>query len=314
MKLRLKNIYFPTVIGKLSEKYNILKIGSVVILEKKSSNKGHDYENHIRDMLKSAKIDGPLTNRNKNDNDRWGLDADMNLYGHTLNIEVKAEPEAVFGSLSARYTLENGLEGLTIDREELGENFYDALVASLKKPENEQKIIQQLKYIRKIDPSSNGKFSLVMSRAAWDKNREAVTKPLYFTDKIPGEIVRNIYTSKGADYIQIGGRGLFHLGKKHKFMPNNLPMFDGTMEYQVRPKAGTHSSDPSKIKFSLNIDLKFSLPSTMPMSPYTIDSEEGIYKLLNAIEKKKSVKGNVPQKVAPQKSQPKATQKPSEPL
>lgn len=288
MKLSLKNIYYANPVDLVREHYKISKYSGLIIFEKKENSKenaGDAYENAIKRLLLKSKVGGPATKKKSNRN-RWASDADMNVYGELLNIEVKASPKALLGSLSARFDLENGLTSLT------KEDVLDKDVITIIKnaiEENSGKIANLIKFMKNADPNMDAKFPTVMSRAAYEQNRKEITK-LYITAKYPMSVVHDLYAGKGVYYMQLGeGAGLFYLAQKHNFMPDDLPQLGGEVEVQIRPKPGT-SPNPELQKFSLSIDFKMRFPAGSAKSPYTIDSPEGIEHLMQTIEAKKSNK------------------------
>lgn len=284
MKLNLKNVYYPEPVDLISEQYNIVNYSGLIIFEKKT-NAGDAYENSIKRLLLKSKLGGPATKKKSNRN-RWVSDADINIYGELLNIEVKASPKALLGSLSARFDLQNGLTSLTKE-DVLDKEFIDIIKNAIF--ENSDRITKLIKFLSDLDPNMDPKFPTSMSRAAYEQNRKEITK-LYITAKYPMTVVHDLYASKGVYYMQLGeGAGLFYLQQKHNFMPDDLPQLGGEVEIQIRPKPGT-SPNPEIQKFSLSIDFKMKFPAGAAQSPYTIDTPEGIQHLIEAIEAKKSKK------------------------
>lgn len=284
MKLSLKNIYYADPVDLINEHYKITKYSGLIIFEKKG-NAGDAYENSIKRLLLKTKLGGPATKKKSNRN-RWASDADINVYGELLNIEVKASPKALLGSLSARFDLNNGLTSLTKE-DVLDKDVIDIIKNTIE--QNSDRITNLIQFLSKLDPSMDPKFPTSMSRAVYEKNRKEITK-LYITVKYPMTVVHDLYAGKGVYYMQLGeGAGLFYLSQKHNFMPDDLPQLGGEVEIQIRPKPGT-SPNPEIQKFSLSIDFKMKFPAGSAKSPYTIDSPEGIEHLMQAIELKKSNK------------------------
>lgn len=281
MKLSLKNVYYPKPIDLIKENYKIIKHSGLIIFEK-ISNEGDKYENAIKKLLLKTKLGGSASKKKSNRN-RWAADADINFYGEFLNIEVKASPRALLGSLSARFDLENGLTSLTKE-DVLDKEFIEIIKNTI--THNESQIIKLIKFLKKLDKDMEPKFPTSMSREVYEKNRKEITK-LYITEKYPMSVVHDLYASKGVYYMQIGeGSGLFYLKQKHNFMPDDLPQLNGDIEIQIRPKPGS-SPNPEKQKFSLSIEFKIKFPSKTLKSPYNIDSPEGIEHLMNSVKNKK---------------------------
>lgn len=287
MRLSLKNIYYKNSTELVKENYNIIKRDSFFILEKKSTNAGDKYEQAIRSLFLKTKVAGPLSKSKKNARNRWASDADINIYGELLNIEIKATPSALLGSLSIKFDGKNGFQGFTTE-DALEPEFYDLLSQIVKK--NDKKIKQLISFIHEKDPDTVPKFPMVMWKDLYDANGPGITQ-LYITGKFPMSVVHDLYASKNVYYMQIGGRGLYSLKQNYNFMPDDLPQLDGTIEFQIRPKPGTGEKGGRKTaKITLSIDFKFNIPSGLSKSPYTIDSAEGIQHLMSSIENKKTKK------------------------
>lgn len=287
MKLNLKNIYFPSFDNLIKENYEIIKRSNYFIITEKTENAGDAYEKHIRDLLIKTKNAGPESKSKKAARDRWAADADLNVYGELLNIEIKAAPSALLGSLSVKFDGNEGFQGFTTGKNTLEPEFYDLLAKIIE--ENSEKIFELLNFINKIDPEAPKKFPTVMWKDIYDKNRENITS-LYISGKFPLSVVHDLYASKNVYYMQIGGRGLYSLKQNFNFMPKDIPQLNGVIEFQIRPKPGSGERQGRKTaKLTLSVDFKFNIPSSLSKSPYTIDSEEGIDNLLNTIKKTKRV-------------------------
>ena len=287
MRLNLKNIYFNDL---LIENTNIIKREKYSILERKSTNAGDEYEQQIRDLLLKTRLAGPIGKSNKNPRNRWAPDADINLYGELLNVEIKAQANALFGSLSARFDLEKGFTGFTTDAAVLDPEFYDIMANAVRENENEVK--ELIKFIVSKDKYAEPKFPMVMRKSLYDKYSSKITKT-YFTGKIPISVIHDLYASKNVYYMQIGNRGLYSLKKNYNFMPKDIPQLVGEIEFQIRPKPGSGFRGGVKTaKITMSVDFKFNIPSSLKNSPYSIDSEEGIKNLLSKI-KNQTKKSNI---------------------
>jgi hypothetical protein len=81
------------------------------------------------------------------------------------------------------------------------------------------------------------------------------------------------YRAKGNSYIQIGGKGLFHLGENPLDLP--VPEITGSISFEVRLyAAGTGGKPYARVE----IALKFK-KLTCEKSPYTLDNKEHIAEL-----------------------------------
>jgi hypothetical protein len=284
--LTLKNIYYQSPIDVVKENYNIIKRNGYVILEKAGAeNIGDVYEREIRNLFLKTKMGGPATTTKKAARNRWAADADLNVYGDLLNIEIKANPGALLGSLSIKFDGKDGFQGFS-SNESLEPEFYDLLSKLI--IDNDKKIRNLIHFIHKADPEANPKFPTVMWKDLYDSNRDNITS-FYITGKFPMSAVHELYANKNVFYMQIGKKGLFYLKQKHGFMPDDLPQLDGVIEFQIRPKPGSGERAGRKVaKITLSIDFKFNIPSSLDQSPYTVDSKEGIQKLLKSIKDKKA--------------------------
>ena len=245
---------------------------------------GLAYERKVHSSMVAAKI----PNLNVGDKPGAGFsnqgagDIEASYNGKPFNIEIKLSAKDQMGGGSFRYDMQSKqfTPVKEIDPEDL-----DLLMAAAK--EKTTDIDNYIKAARKIDPVQYHKnISGIPLKISVDgrvelKKRGLLAKINKNVKTSANFIIRH-YNKKGVYYINIGGAGLFYMGKN----PLKLPVPELKAEIQIEMRLGFGGgklhfpTDPPTPARSAGLRLQGRL-LTKGKSPYNLDNVEDVKKLFN---------------------------------
>lgn len=244
--------------------------------------KGLQYELKVYDAIKSAKING-LTPGDKpaaGFSNVGAGDIEAVYNGKPFNVEVKNSANDQMGGGSFRYDYET--KQFT-PAKEMDPNDLSLLLSAAK--EKIQAIDDYIVAARKLKPTKYHKtISGIPLKVSVEGRAELQKKGLLAninknvkTDA--GFIIRH-YNKKGVYYIQVGGAGLFYMGKNPFKLP--IPELQGEIQVEMRLGYGggklSFPEDPPISARSAGLRLQGRL-KTKGKSPYSLDNVEDIKKL-----------------------------------
>lgn len=237
------------------------------------SQKGFDYEDKVLKTIKSAGIIG-LIDKNAGPNPNLP-DADFKIGSSIFNLEVKLNDKAQMGGSSIVY---NKLLQTYDFATEIDEEIKKTLFEAVKSKQTElDKLIDYIKLEEK-NCFVTEKFPLVCSKQTWQM---AQKNNLLVNVRIPCsiEFLKSHLCKKNVFYIQIGGKGLYHIGKN----PANIPVEEIKGNFTVEIRTGRSGSklDSKGNKIVTGaIRVQGRLNITNSNSEYTFDNLISIQKLL----------------------------------
>jgi hypothetical protein len=215
-------------------------------------------------------------------------DLTLKINGQKYYIEIKMNKKAQMGGTSVRYRSSlpkeerfsflksEGIESEMID-------IYRAVLNS--KSDAIEKLIGELKasYPFEVHQNIEG-FPMVVGKEAWSiATSRGLIKPINAFIEENASFIRNHYLSKGVDYIQIGGCGLFHTGKNPLHLP--VPLLNGNIRVEIR--AGASGSKPSRYGLVRGVGLRVQgrIQFSMVQMEHTLDDYESAVKTLSHLIK-----------------------------
>lgn len=219
------------------------RIGKMLGLNEAITNRGDAYEYKVYDTLKDVEqtLEGfdVISAAPKGSDSTGEGDITIRVGGKQVNIEVKLNKNAQLGETSLRINAES--KTVEIANPERVEP--DAIPLYIEAGKSMfQEVTDYIKFIRTVPPFEiNAAAPLSfpfgsVTTEAWDLAKRAgllarLNQKVQFSDT---KIVENFYNRKNVFYIQIGGSGLFYLGKNPMNLP--VPRFQGKMQVEFRPK------------------------------------------------------------------------------
>ena len=178
--------------------------------------KGLQYELKVHTAMKSAKIRG----LNVGDKPGAGFsnqgagDIEATYNGKPFNIEIKASAKDQMGGGSFRYDMASGVFS------PVGDKFDpDDLDVMFKAANSKRSAINDyIKAARKTEPTEftkhiSGVPIKVSTEARGELKKQGLTGKIATNIKMSTKFIVNHYNKKGVYYIQVGGAGLFYMGK-----------------------------------------------------------------------------------------------------
>jgi hypothetical protein len=242
--------------------------------------RGLDYELKIYNAIKqsSVKYFTPGDKPAAGFSNQGAGDIEGKLHGKPFNIEVKLSADDQMGGTSFRYdyktkkfsavnTIDPDTEQLLMDAAQQKSRALDAYIDAARKLEP----VQYHKDISgvPIKVSKAGRDELKTKGLLKAINTKIITDASY---------IGKHYNKKGVYYIQIGGAGLFYMGRNIFDLP--VPKLSGEIQIEVRlgfSGSKTKLPDGTEAR-SAGLRLIGRL-KTKGKSPHTIDTIEGIEKL-----------------------------------
>ena len=243
---------------------------------------GLAYELKVYTAMKSARVDG----LNVGDKPTAGFsnvgsgDIEASYKNDPFNIEIKASAKDQMGGTSFQYNMDS--KQFTpvgeIDQEDL-----DLLLSAAKEKAND--IDNYIKALRKIEPvqfhKAQSGIPLKASVEARDKLKsDGLLAKINKNTKTTTAFIIRHYNKKGVYYINVGGAGLFYLGKNPLNLP--VPEFQGEIQVEMRLGYGgsklSFPTDPPTPARSAGLRIQGRM-LTKNKSSYNLDNVEDVQKL-----------------------------------
>jgi len=280
------------------------------------------YEQEVIDAIASANASGNITS---GAGSGGGADADIKINGKIYKVEVKMSTYDQLGGGSLHYYpskwnrnrlgrderiqfayKKNADDKFDADTEDLIKNALwnyssrlSALVNLIGFFRTEAQRPKWIRWARKVPlnldrrpfghwPAPTRIPSGKIPKLVWD---EAVKKGYVaaanFNIEADTSFVEQHYNAKGVYYIQIGGAGLFYMGKNPAKLP--VPKLDGAIKIEARPGAAGSGGKQYRT-FGFRIQGRF-VNKKAYSSSYTLDDAQSIRALIRAIKPKKRKRG-----------------------
>jgi hypothetical protein len=219
---------------------NLFELGDNII--ETVGNAGYQYELNVYKTLSSVEIEGldPGNKPAAGYSAHGAGDIEANYQGKPFNIEVKLNKKAQMGGGLAKYDRGSG----TVSPSEKLANSADEADLQLILEAVKSKIPEMNAYLdalSEIEPKqihseyANAGIPFVATKDARAQLvKSGHLKALNTQVSLSTKHISNMYNSKGVYYIQIGGAGLFYMGKN----PLNLPVPEFTGEARVEIRLG----------------------------------------------------------------------------
>lgn len=252
------------------------------VLNESIGQAGLDYELKVHSAMKAAKI----PELNAGDKPGAGFsnvgagDIEASYKGKAFNIEIKASAKDQMGGGSFRYDMatKTFTPVKELDPEDL-----DLLMSAAK--EKIDDIDNYIKAARKLDPveyhkNINGIPLKVSKEGREELKKKGLLAKINKNVKTQTNFIIKHYNKKGVFYINVGGAGLFYMGKN----PLKLPVPELKGEIQVEMRLGFSGgklkfpTDPPTDARAAGLRLQGRL-LTRGKSPYNLDNVEDIKKL-----------------------------------
>lgn len=248
--------------------------------EKVAGQKGLDYELKIYKAIQQSGVDffTPGSKPSAGFSNVGAGDIEGMLNGKPFNIEVKLSPDDQMGGGSFTYDMSSksfaAAKRMDPADEELLLGAVKQKTKALDNYINAARKLDPVKYHRDISGvpikiSKQGRDILKAKGLLKDINTKVITDARF---------IEKHYNKKGVYYIQIGGAGLFYLGKNIYKLP--VPRLSGEIQVEIRlAYSGTKGKFPDGTE-TRTAGLRFQgRLRTKGKSKHTIDTVQGIYKL-----------------------------------
>ena len=251
--------------------------------EQASGQRGLDYELKIYNAIKKSSVDffSPGDKPAAGFSNQGAGDIEGTLKGKPFNIEVKLSADDQMGGGSFSYDLRTKKFQAAKKIDPADEAM---LLAAVK-----EKVPALDAYIlaaRDLEPTEyHGKISgipIKVSKAGRDELKaKGLLKNINTKVISDTSFIEKHYNKKGVYYIQIGGAGLFYLGKNPFKLP--VPRLTGEIQVEIRlAYSGTKGTFPDGTE-TRTAGLRFQgRLKTKGKSQHTIDTVAGIEKLFSA--------------------------------
>jgi len=223
------------------------------------SKSGKDYELQIYNVVKCCTYDGRRFNT-QNETELGGSssknDIECNVNAERdLSIEAKRQNTPDWMQCSLKYDNANN-KWIGSSRQKIPEDskkLFEELVSSLSL------------FNGKIPPFMNQNIT----HEEWIKIKQATTdfKDAYFP--CSSDTIRRLYSLKGCSYIQISGKGLYHLG--NDICGFNVPLFDCEQQLRVRTKIHTRKDSKGFCNLSVTIACQPKNIKALVISNFSLD-------------------------------------------
>ena len=214
-------------------------------LKEAITNRGDAYEFKVYDTVKEVEAMLPgfkvVSDAPKGSDSTGEGDITLSVGGKVVNIEVKLSRNEQMGETSLRISPDKRTVEITKpDRVEP-----DAIPLYIEAGKAMfDEVRNYIKFVRTVEPLDiNSKANMSfpfgsITKNAWIEARDAgylkdLNQTVQFNDT---KIIERLYNSKNVYYIQVGGAGLFYLGRNPMNLP--VPRFDGKMQVEFRAKPG----------------------------------------------------------------------------
>lgn len=243
---------------------------------------GLDYELKVYSAMKAAKVAGlnPGDKPGAGFSNQGAGDIEASYKGKPFNVEIKATAKDQMGGGSFRYTMAG--QTFTPVKEMDPEDMELLMVAAKEKADD---IDNYIKALRKMEPVEYHRNQSGIPLKASVEARDALKKQGLLAKinknvKTSANFIIRHYNKKGVYYINIGGAGLFYMGKN----PLKLPVPELKAQIQIEMRLGfgggklSFPTEPPTPARSAGLRLQGRL-LTKGKSPYNLDNEDDIKKL-----------------------------------
>lgn len=252
---------------------------------------GLEYERRVHNAMVTANIDGLVPG------DKPGAgfsavgkgDIEATYKGKEFNIEIKMDKNAQMGGTSIRMDVNNN-EYILVKPDAVDEEVAPLFLEAAKRKADDLK--KWVDFIRTQEPLELHQkvpytvpFGAVTKEAWSSAQKQGLLKGLNQVEKFKNaNTIAKAYNRKGVYYIQIGGLGLFYLGKNPLKLP--VPKYDGevNIEFRLGPSGSKNRklSDGTLVKvvgagYRCQGRLK-----TTKKSKYSLDNPESIKELFGS--------------------------------
>lgn len=258
------------------------KFKTFVSLQETIGQAGLDYELKVHSAMKSANVPG----LNAGDKPGAGFsnqgagDIEASYNGKPFNIEIKASARDQMGGGSFRYQMQ-GQQFTPV--KEMDPEDLDLLMAAAKEKAGD--LDNYIKAARKLDPvqyhkNIDGVPIKISKEGREELKKRGLLAKINKNVKTSANFIIRHYNKKGVYYINIGGAGLFYMGKN----PLKLPVPELKAEIQIEMRLGfgggklSFPTEPPTPARSAGLRLQGRL-LTKGKSPYSLDKEEDVRKL-----------------------------------
>lgn len=258
---------------------------SFVTLQETVGQAGLDYELKVHSAMKSANVPGlnPGDKPGAGFSNQGAGDIEASYNGKPFNVEIKASAKDQMGGTSFKYSMDTKT---FTPAKEMDQDDLDLFLPVMK-----QKAVDIDNYIKaswEEEPKEYHKMNrgvpLKVSTAARETlKKKGLTNKIATNIKAPVSFIIKHYNKKGVYYINIGGAGLFYMGKN----PLNLDVPELKAEIQVelglRFGGGKLSfpTDPKTPARSAGLRIQGRM-LTKTKSKYNLDNAEDVKKLFGA--------------------------------
>lgn len=222
---------------------------------------GFAYETTVIEALRLAGIAGEI--QEGAGASAAAADADFVVDGKRYLLEIKKDADAQMGGTSVRYNKGE----FEIVSESVDASTASLIIAALK-----SKAIDIDFLLTAIGAE---KFPTTCTKEEWTAAKDkGLLKPINSKVKKDTSFIINHYKSKGIDYVQIGGSGLFYLDKNPANLP--IPKLDGEIEIELRAgRSGSslNAAGEKRVSGLLRAQARLKFKGE---SPITLDSQIGI--------------------------------------
>lgn len=238
-----------------------------------NSKNGFLYETKVLDAIKKVGILGNVcTSAGSNAN---APDADFKIKDEVYNLEIKLNDKAQMGGSSIAYDFFTKIFNFVKTPDEDTSQILIDVISS--KQTELDKLIEFIEANEK-NISVPRKLPLICTKQTWQHAQQA---GLLVNIKIPCsiEFLKKHLHNKNIFYIQIGGKGLYHLGQN----PANLPIeeLNGNFCAEIRTaRSGSKLTSQGLRTVTGAIRVQGRLSVLNSKSKYTMDDPESIKELL----------------------------------
>jgi len=209
-------------------------------------------------------------------------DIEGKYFGKPFNIEIKLSSDDQMGGSSFRYDMPS--KKFTPVKQ-MDASDLDLLLSAVK--DKTKDIDAYIKASHKLPPVSyhkkNTGIPITVSKEGRDilKN-QGLLKNINTKVKTTAQFIEKHYNKKGVYYIQVGGAGLFYLGRNPFNLP--IPRLNGEIDIEIRLAfSGSVGRFPDGTE-TRSAGLRFQgRMKTKNTSPHSLDSVDGVRTLFNEV-------------------------------
>lgn len=257
---------------------------------------GVDYENRVVQAITDAQL--PILQLTKTGGAGYGAhepaDIEATLNGKPFFVECKSAPTDTMGSFIMFYNKQSG-EFIPSKRALQKVEPEDLEIAQVALQNRKAAIDSYLDEIATREPVALHQEALngVPFRAEYNTKeamkQEGYQRAIQQMVTAGPNFIANMYNSKNTYYIQVGGRGLFYMGKD--IFNLGVPKFNGEVKMEIRFKPAGDTSGAVSRKASTDVGQEIQARKmdlicggkivTKDKSPFTLDDPESIRTLFN---------------------------------